>query len=451
MKKIISTFFILIGIITTGYGQVTINITDSVGTNVGSQIEFSAGNSEYTNFIGSIGLKIRNSSIQNTFTKIANSNESHQERVGQSLYLIARSNGNQYSSISLSFLEPWFGGKYPNSLLSSIYYSSTSGMSDRYLSSESNYNSMFYNGNSPYGSSNTVGLSEIDPSKYMRSYGFSMSYSKGVKWADDKFRYYSELSYQLYQLSNFNYTITPLNNGNYNNLSLGFTLSHNTINNSTYTTKGSMISLGIKVTPPYSLFNNIKYTDPNITTQDRYKFVEYYKCKFTGQNFTPVSSNNKLILLTKIQFGYLGYYNNNAQSPLERFDMGGSGMASNLVGLGSEIVSMRGYSDGSISPKDRFTGIKQGNVFNKFTFELRYPLLMNRLTTIYLLSFAEAGNCFSSFNDYNPFNLKNAAGLGLRFHTPLLGLIRMDWGYGFDKIGELKSGNQFHLIMGQDI
>ena len=433
----------------------TVDIAYNLETKGSDQVEFSAGYGGYTGIVGSVGLKFSNFAIQNIFKpetyRIVPQGE------GQTLSLTARSNGPQYSSVSLSFLEPWFGGKRPNSLSTSIYYSSQSSMSDRYMNSASSYNPMMYGGynsNSQYGqygSSSTAGLSEIDPNKYMRTLGSSIGFGKRLNWPDDYFTFQAELSYQLFMLSNWNYSTFPMSNGKFNNISLGLTFSRSSIDNPIYTRSGSTFSLGLKVTPPYSSFKaDGYYANPQLTAQERYSFIEYHKWTFSGKTFTPISNDNKLVLMSKAQFAYLGYYDKNARSPFERYDMGGSGMAT-YVGYGTEIVSMRGYADGSMTPRDPYTGSKQGVLYNKFTMEMRYPLSLEQSATIYMLTFAEAGNCLSSIDNYNPFDLKRSVGVGARIFLPMLGMMGIDWGYGFDKIGGVKSGGQFHFILGQEL
>jgi outer membrane protein insertion porin family len=430
----------------------TVDIAYNLETKGSDQVEFSAGYGGYTGIVGSIGLKFSNFAIQNIFKpetyRIVPQGE------GQTLSLTARSNGPQYSSVSLSFLEPWFGGKRPNSLSTSIYYSTQSSMSDRYLSSASASNALLYSGmgstNGGLGTSSTAGLSEIDPNKYMRTLGSSIGFGKRLNWPDDYFTFQAELSYQLFMLSNWHYSTFPMSDGKFNNISLGLTFSRSSIDNPIYTRSGSTFSLGLKVTPPYSSFNGVNYADPTLSAQDRYKFIEYHKWTFSGKTFTPISNDNKLVLMTKAQFAYLGYYNKNAKSPFERYDMGGSGMAT-YVGYGTEIVSMRGYADGSMTPIDPVTGTKQGILYNKFTMEMRYPLSLEQSATIYMLTFAEAGNCLSSIDNYNPFDLKRSLGVGARIFLPMLGMMGIDWGYGFDKINGIKSGGQFHFILGQEL
>jgi len=420
----------------------TVDITYELETKGSDQVEFSAGYGS-TGIVGSIGLKFSNFAIQNLFKpetyRIVPQGE------GQTFSLNAKTNGQSYTSFSLSFLEPWLGGKRPNSLSASVYYSTQSAVSSRYSSNYSSYYS------SMYGTSSSTYQSEIDPERYLRTIGASLGYGKRLNWPDDYFQFYGELSYQLYLLNNWYAGYFPMTGGNFNNLSLNLTLSRSSIDNPTFTRTGSLFSLGLKITPPYSAINGKNYADPNMTAQERYKWVEYHKWTFTGKTFTPLTTNNKLILMGRALFSYLGHYNINAESPFEGFNMGGDGMSS-YTSYGTDYIAMRGYTSGSLTPYNVSRSTSVGYLYDKFTMELRYPLSLEQSATIYVLGFAEAGNCFASIKDYNPFNLKRTAGVGVRIFLPMFGMMGIDWGYGFDKdnTGKL-SGSQFHFVLGQEL
>jgi len=208
----------------------------------------------------------------------------------------------------------------------------------------------------------------------------------------------------------------------------------------------------LKITPPYSALNGKDYTDPNMTEQERYNFIEYHKWTFSGKTFTPLSADSKLVLMGRVMFSYLGDYNENARSPFETFDMGGDGM-SNYSSYGKDYIAMRGYKSGDLTPYDAEKGINRGYLYNKFTMEMRYPLSLEQSATIYALAFLEAGNCFNKMIDYNPFNLKRTAGLGVRIFLPMFGMMGIDYGYGFDNIPSTgkPSGGQFHFVLGQEL
>ena len=425
----------------------TVDVNYELETKGSDQIEFSAGWGS-TGVVGSIGLKFSNFAIQNLFKpdtyRIVPQGE------GQTLTINGRTSGKSYSSVSLSFLEPWLGGKRPSSLSASIYYSTQSSVSARYSSAYSNYITSMYSGSS---ASSTAYQSEMDPDKYMRTLGFSLGYGKRLNWPDDYFTFQSELSYQLFMLSQW-YYLPPLTDGKYHNFSLNLTLSRNSIDNPTYTRSGSTFSLGLKITPPYSLLNGKNYANDKMTNAERYKFIEYHKWTFSGKTFSPITNDNKLVFMSRAMFSYLGHYNKNARSPFETFYMGGDGMSS-YTSYGTDYIAMRGYTSGSLTPYDSKVGSNVGYVYNKFTMELRYPLSLEQSATIYVLSFAEAGNCFNKISDYNPFNLKRSAGIGVRIFLPMFGMMGIDWGYGFDKdntstTGKV-SGSQFHFVLGQEL
>lgn len=431
-------------------GTVDINyVLESKGSD---QIEFSAGWGA-TGVVGSIGLKFSNFAIQNLFKpktyRIVPQGE------GQTFSVNARTNGQSYSSFDISFLEPWLGGKRPNSLSAMVYYSTQSAISNRYLNYISNLSSLYYGGYyGGYGGYGDYYQTEVDPERYMRTLGASIGYGKRLNWPDDYFSFYSELSYQLFKLNNWYAGYFPMTGGTFNNLSLNLILSRSSIDNPIFTRNGSLFSLGLKITPPYSLFTGKDYSQP-MTNEERYKFIEYHKWTLTGKTFTPLSANNKLILMARAQFSYLGYFNKYLKSPFETFYMGGDGMSA-YTSYGTEYIAMRGYENGALTPYDVTTGVAAGYLYNKYTLELRFPLSLEQSATIYALGFVEAGNCFKSFSGpdgYNPFNLKRSAGIGVRIFLPMFGMMGIDWGYGFDKVpGSTKpSGSQFHFVLGQEL
>lgn len=442
----------------------TVDITYELETKGSDQIEFSAGWGA-TGIVGTLGLKFTNFAIQNLFRpetyRIVPQGE------GQTFSINARTNGQSYTSFSASFLEPWLGGKRPNSLSASIYYAAQTGVSKRFYESMQNYMYSPYNygygyGNYGYGSSSYGGYNnyndaysamyqnEMDPGIYMRTLGASLGYGKRLNWPDDYFSFYGEFSFQRFMLSNWAY-LPPLTDGNFNNISLNLTLSRNSIFNPIYTRRGSSFSVGLKITPPYSIWSGKDYSDPNMTDQERYKFIEYHKWTLNGKTFTPLTVDEKLILMTRVMFGYLGHYNKDARSPYETYYMGGDGMSA-YTSYGTEYIAMRGYESGSLVPYDTERKTRIGYLYNKFTMELRYPLSLEQSATIYVLGFLEAGNSFNKIKNYNPFDLKRAAGVGVRIFLPMFGMMGIDWGYGFDtNTTGAKSGSQFHFVLGQEL
>jgi outer membrane protein insertion porin family len=429
----------------------TVDITYQLETKSSDQIEFSLGWGA-TGLVGSLGLKFTNFAIQNLFNP--KSYRIVPQGEGQTFSINARTNGRYYTSASISFLEPWLGGKRPNSFSASIFYAAQSGYSDRYYQAyEDLYNNYYYNYNY-YGNSDYLQQlqeSEYDPEKYLRTFGASIGYGKRLSWPDDYFSFYGELSYQLYMMKDWPYMI--ITDGTSHNFALNLQLSRSSIDNPIYTRRGSQFTLGLKITPPYSLIKGT--TDEQfaqMTVSEKYNLLEYHKWKFSGKVFTPLTPDAKLVLMTRAEFGYLGHYNRNAKSPFESFYMGGDGMSS-YSSYSTEYVSMRGYQSGSLTPYDPAVGRNMGYVYNKFTMELRYPISLEQNATIWALAFVEAGNCFADIKDYNPFKLKRSAGVGVRLFLPMFGLMGIDWGWGFDPINGSKQygGSQFHFVLGQEL
>lgn len=426
----------------------TVDITYQLQTKSSDQIEFSLGWGA-TGLIGSIGLKFTNFAIQNLFNKKAYRIVPQGE--GQTFAINARTNGVYYTSASISFTEPWVGGKRPNSLSTSVYFASQTGYSNRYYqayqdlyNTYSNY--YYYSGNSNY--YQQLQESEADPDKYLRTFGVSVGYAKRLRWPDDYFQFYGELSYQMFMMKSWPYLLVT--DGFSHNLSLNLTLSRSSIDNPIYTRRGSVFTIGLKITPPWSLFKDQDYAA--MSNNEKYHLIEYHKWKFTGKVFTPLSRDSKLVLMTRAEFGYLGHFNKDLKSPFETFYMGGDGMSS-YSSYSTDYVGMRGYSSGSLTPYDPATGRNMGYVYNKFTLELRYPIMLQQSANIWVLGFLEAGNCFASIKDYNPFDLKRSAGVGVRVFLPMFGLLGVDWGWGFDKINGSSQygGSQFHFVLGQEL
>lgn len=429
----------------------TVDITYNLETKSSDQVEFSAGWGQ-SGVVLSVGLRFSNFAIQNLFKpktyRIVPQGE------GQTLSIRAQTNGIYYQNYSISFFDPWLGGKRPNSFSASVYYSVQTGMSSRYYNNymyDQNYWYNMYGGSYngyDYGT-NAYGT-EYDKNVYMRTVGAAIGYGTRMTWPDDYFQFYGELSYQRYMMKNWFESYYGFSTGNTNNLALGLTISRNSIDNPIYTRRGSAVSLSVKATVPYSLFYPGRdYTAMSLA--ERSEWIEYHKWKFNAKFFVPLTRDNKLVLMARAEYGFLGYYNKDKRSAFERFYMGGDG-TSGYVTSGTEMVSMRGYTAGSLTP---YTGSGyygyDGNLYTKLTVEFRYPLLLNQSTNIWALAFLEAGNCWSDFKQFNPFDLKRSAGVGVRVYLPMFGLLGVDWGWGFDKdqTGN-RGGSQFHFILGQE-
>ncbi len=380
--------------------------------------------------IGTLGVTFNNFSTKNFFKKSAWRPLPSGD--GQRLSIRAQTNGIYYQSYNFSFTEPWLGGKKPNSLTVSAFHS------------------LFSNGVSKY--INTDAGKKYNPDRQSMSIiGGSLGFGKRLQWPDNYFNMFANLSYNYYDLHSYGAFI--FSTGFANDLNLGLTISRNSIDAPIYPKRGSNFNFHAQFTPPYSLVNGKDYA--NLTTSERYKFIEYQKYKITAEWFTQLTNQRaaegkearNLVLRTKVGYGFLGYYNKNVgYSPFERFYMGGSGISGFQNFVAREIIALRGYPDNSVSSQfgDPICG--------RYTMELRYPISLNPQATIFVLGFAEAGNTWSGIDKFNPFQVKRSAGVGLRVFLPMFGLLGIDYGWGFDAIpGNSAIGNgkgQFHFTIG---
>ncbi|NVO01800.1 MAG: outer membrane protein assembly factor BamA [Bacteroidetes bacterium] len=399
----------------------TVDIEYVVEETSSDQLELSGGWGG-GRIVGTLGVSFNNFSAANIFKKGAW--QPLPSGGGQKLSLRAQSNGTYYQSYNASFIEPWLGGKKPNGLSVSAYYSSQSN-----------------------------GVSSGDPARQsINIIGASIGLSKRLKWPDDYFTLYNEISYQNYTLNNYYSTFT-FSDGKSNNLSYLISLGRNSIDAPIYPTAGSEITLSLQATPPFSSFNNVDYTNAN--NQEKYRWIEYHKWKLNLSWFTKLAGNGerKLVLNTKAKFGFLGLYNDKiGTSPFERFYLGGDGLSGFSMD-GREIIAMRGYENSTLTPVNSSNSYIGGTIFDKFTVELRYPISTNPMATIFLLGFGEAGNAWSKFKNFNTFDLKRSAGVGVRIYLPMFGMLGLDWGYGFDAIEGNPGANKghFHFSINQSI
>ncbi len=437
----------------------TVDIKYELQEKSNDQIELSGGWGANT-FVGTLGLRFSNFSIRNVFNKDAWRPLPTGD--GQTLSLKAQTSGKFFKSYSISFMEPWLGGKKPNSLSvsfthSRVNYSANSSYSG-YSPYGSGYGYGYGYGYSPYGYGNYYDSGSYaststssDEDKIQVTTAFSLGYGFRLNWPDDYFTLYNEASlehYSLQNMSDYYYFLSDNNDnsgdGEFNNLSFKTVFGRNSVDNPLYSRHGSNFSLSLQFTIPYSLFNAKNYGSSNMSAQERYRWIEFHKWKFNGDWYTPLTKNTNLVLHTKFEYGFIGYFDKNRRSPFERFRVGGSGMSGyNLYG--SDIVSLRGYEDYSLSPT---TG---SNIYDKFSMELRYPVTLKPSATIYVLGFVDAGNAWMNFNDFDAFDLKRSAGVGVRIFLPMFGLMGIDWGYGFDDVNGDSSvgGSQFHFVIGQ--
>ena len=435
----------------------TVDIGYPLESKANDQIEFSAGWGQ-TGIIGKLSLKFTNFSIKNLLNPSSYKGIIPQGD-GQTLTISAQTNARYYQQYSVSFFDPWFGGKRPNSLSVSAFYSRQSDINSNYTSSYNpnygygGYGYPGYGYGGGYGYGNGYGYDydpsfAYDPDQNFQQIGVALGFGKRLSWPDDYFTFSAELSYQRYMMKDWKYFI--INNGSSNNLSLNLTLSRNSLDNPVYTRRGSQFSLSLGITPPYSLLGEdkkIDYNDPKVPLSKKFKWVEYHKWKFKARTFTPISPNEKLVLATRVEYGFLGQFNKDKKSPFETFFMGGDGMSGYSSTYLTETIALRGYENGSLTPYGY-----DGYAYSRLGVELRYPLMLQPSSTIYALTFLEAGNAWNDVKNFNPFDLKRSAGAGVRIMLPMIGMLGIDWAYGFDKVFGTRDhgGSQFHFIIGQE-
>ena len=432
----------------TGYSIIpnsvnsTVDIIYNVTEKPSSQLELSGGWGGNT-FVATVGVSFNNFSTARIFDKSA----WRPVPLGdaQNLAFRFQTNGSYYTALTASFVEPWLFGKKPTSLNLSGYYTRAT--------------------------NSNLWLGILSNEQQMEVFGASASLGTRLKWPDNYFVLYNGLSWQTYRLRNWDYGFI-FNTGVSHNLSYSVNLLRNSTDQQIYPRSGSDISASVSLTPPYSLFRKYDY-DPvsgnkiterggrpigwkdvnydNWSVQDRYRWIEYHKWKLSAATYIKPFPSLDFVIMTRAQFGYLGYYNRNwGYSPFEGFLVGGDGMSGYMT-YGTEIVALRGYENNRLTPTkvSRYsnTATYAGNVYDKFTVELRYPVVLQPQSTIFVLGFLEAGNCWSDIRDFNPFEIKRSAGVGVRVFLPMIGLLGVDWGYGFDDAQY--GGSQFHFVIGQ--
>ena len=432
------------------YEDGTVDINWNLEQKSNDQIEFSLGWGQ-TGVIGKIGLKLNNFSMRNLFGKNKERRGLLPIGDGETLSLGAQTNGKYYQSYNASYSTAWLGGKRPLQFNVSVFYSKQTGVNSNYYNNSSRY--AYYNSLNGYGSSYYNNYENYyDPNQYIQMLGASVGWGKRLRWPDDYFVLSMDLSYTRYMLKNWRYFI--MSNGNANNINLGLTLSRNSTDNPMFPRKGSEFMASVSVTPPWSKWDGKDYrnlaNDPKSPTfakeqQEKYRWVEYHKWKFKSKTYTALSGGQKcFVLMSRIEFGLLGSYNSYKKSPFETYYMGGDGMSGYSTGYAEETIGLRGYENGSLTPYGA-----EGYAYTRMALELRYPFMLGN-TTIYGLGFAEAGNAWADTRKFNPLQLKRSAGLGVRIFLPMVGLMGIDWAYGFDKVYGTKGGSQFHFILGQE-
>lgn len=392
----------------------TVDIVYQVEEGQTSQLQLQGGYGSGM-VIGQIGITLNNFSARNIFNKSAWAPLPAGD--GQKLSLNAVTNGTYYYALSGSFTEPWLGGHRPQALSVSIYHNLYSN-GYYYDKSSSNYYSL-------------------------RITGAGVSLSRRLKWPDDYFVISHGISYKHYVLDNYTSLSNLFKDGHANDLSYGLTISRNSLDSPIYPRNGSELSIAGYITPPYSLFKPKGYYADLKANQDYasiYKWIEYYKINLRGSWMLNLVGD--VVLNARFRFGWMGYFNEDiGQAPFGRYFLGGDGLSTWMLD-GREVVPLRGYENNSLNPTNG------GSVFDRFTVELRQPIIESANATIYVLGFAEGGNCWGNIKEFQPFKLYNSAGLGVRLFMPMFGLIGIDWGYGFDGV---YGGSQFHFSIGQSI
>ena len=432
------------------YEDGTVDINYNLKQKSNDQVELSLGWGQ-TGVIGRVGLKLNNFSMANLFRK----NRDHRGIMpigdGETLSLGAQTNGTYYQSYNAQYSTNWLGGKRPIQFSVGMSYSKQTDVSSNYYNSGymNNYNNYRYGyGNYNYNSYENY----YDPDKYVKLLSVYAGWGKRLNWPDDYFTLSLQLQYQRYMLRNWRYFI--MSNGSANNLNLNIALNRTSTDNQLFPRRGSDFSVSLSITPPWSKWDGKDYahlaTDRNSPTysqeqQEKYRWVEYHKWKFKARTFTALTSGQKcFVLMTRVEFGLLGSYNKYKKSPFETYYMGGDGMSGYSTGYAEETVGLRGYENGSLTPYGA-----EGYAYSRMSLELRYPFLLGN-TTIYGLGFVEAGNAWTETSKFNPFDMKRSAGLGVRIFLPMVGMMGIDWAYGFDKVFGTKGGSQFHFILGQE-
>lgn len=431
----------------------TVDIIFNLESKSNDQVEFSMGWGQ-TGIIGKLALKFTNFSIKNLF-KPSSYRGIIPQGEGQTFTISAQTNARYYQAYSVSFLDPWFGGKRPNSLSVSAYYSRQTGVNSSFYNSQ--WTNPYLYGGYGYGNSYMNDYYQqsyqnaYDPNKLLQMFGVNVGFGKRLNWPDDYFTFTAEVGYNWYYLKNWEY-LYYMNNGTSNALVFGLTLARNSIDNPLYTRSGSSFSLSLHFTPPASLFGKKNWEklyreNTDESRKQLYHWIEYWKLRFKSRTYTPLASMNSKftpVLMTRADIGLLGSYNKWLKSPFETFYVGGDGMSGSYT-YATETIALRGYDNGQFTPYGA-----DGYAYTRFGLELHFPLMLQATTTIYALGFVEGGNAWTDVKKFAPFELKRSAGVGVRIFLPMVGMMGIDWAYGFDRVYGVKGGSHFHFILGQE-
>ncbi len=365
-------------------------------------------------FVGSVGITLNNLSTRNFFKKGAWT--PYPGGQNQKFSVSGQTNGTYYKALAVSFTDPWVGGRKPNSFTFSAHWSE---QNDAYYIWQ-------------------------DATMHFRTLGIAAGLGKRLSWPDPNFTLYVEAQYRRYALKDWSYFI--MSNGSANDISIKASFARSTIDQPIYPRSGSEFSATLAVTPPYSLWDKIDYSDETLSEQTRYKWIEYHRWLFKGRWFQAVTRDDKLVIMAAAEMGFLGHYNKNKVSPFERFEVGGDGMSGYTI-YGVDIIGLRGYEDGALDPVNGNYSV----AYNKYTMELRYPIILKPSSQVFALAFLEGGSGFNSWREFSPFKIKRSAGVGVRLYLPIVGLLGIDWGWGFDSPmnDSKRSGSHFHFTMGK--
>ena len=428
----------------------TVDINWNLEQKSNDQIEFSLGWGQ-NGLIGRVGLKLNNFSIRNLFNKNSERRGILPIGDGEVLSLGVQTNGRFYQSYNMNYSTNWFGGKRPTQFSVGAYYSKSTDVSTNFYNSSwrNNYMNYMY-GYGSYAYNNYENY--LDPDTYIKMFGASLGWGKRLRWPDDYFMLSVQLAYTRYMLKNWKYFL--MTTGNANNLNLNLSINRTSTDNQLYPRRGSEFTASVSLTPPWSKWDKKDYENLALNRQsstflaeqqEKYKWVEYHKWKFKAKTYTALSGGQKcFVLMTRVELGLLGSYNRFKKSPFETYYVGGDGMSGYTTGYAEETIGLRGYENGQLTPRGY-----EGYAYDRMSLELRYPFLLGN-TTIYGLGFIEAGNAWDDTRKFNPFDMKRSAGLGVRIFLPMVGLMGIDWAYGFDKVFGKKGGSQFHFILGQE-
>ncbi|MBS5612962.1 MAG: outer membrane protein assembly factor BamA [Prevotella buccalis] len=428
----------------------TVDINWNLEQKSNDQIEFSLGWGQ-NGLIGRVGLKLNNFSIRNLFNKNSERRGILPIGDGEVLSLGVQTNGRFYQSYNMNYSTNWFGGKRPTQFSVGAYYSKSTDVSSNFYNSSwrNNYMNYMY-GYGSYAYNNYENY--LDPDTYIKMFGASLGWGKRLRWPDDYFMLSVQLAYTRYMLKNWKYFL--MTTGNANNLNLNISINRTSTDNQLFPRRGSEFTASVSLTPPWSKWDKKDYENLALNRQsstflaeqqEKYKWVEYHKWKFKAKTYTALSGGQKcFVLMTRVELGLLGSYNRFKKSPFETYYVGGDGMSGYSTGYAEETIGLRGYENGSLTPYGY-----EGYAYDRMSLELRYPFLLGN-TTIYGLGFVEAGNAWDETKKFNPFDMKRSAGLGVRIFLPMVGLMGIDWAYGFDKVFGKKGGSQFHFILGQE-